>query len=119
MLEPQSGFEVVAEAANGLEALWQAKDLQPELILMDIDLPGLNGLEAARRISVLSAKSKILFTSEDDSAEAAQKAFDAGAVGYLIKSDAGTELGVALKDVVAGRRYVSRRLARHKFRYRD
>lgn len=110
---------MVAEAVNGVEALWQAKDLQPELILMDINLPGLDGLEAARRISVLSPESKILFISENDSVETAQKAFDAGALGYLIKSDAAVELLTALKDIISGKRYVSRRLTRHKFRYRD
>ena len=116
VLEPHSEFEVVAEAGNGLEALWQAKNLQPEMILIDIDLPGLDGLEAARRIRSLSRQSKILFVSEDDSIETAQKAFDAGAMGYVIKSDAGAELLIALNNIIAGRRYISKRLARHKFR---
>src|SRR5215510_8724008 len=109
MLEKQPGFQVVGEASNGLEALWQAKDLQPEIIVMDIDLPGLDGLEAARRIRTLSANSKIMFVSENDSVETAQSAFHAGAVGYIIKSDAGLELLIALHDIVAGKRYVSRR----------
>ena len=108
-------FQVIAEAATGLEAVSQAKDLQPELILMDLDLPHLNGLEAAQQICSLSPNSKILFISEDNTVETAQDAFRVGATGYIIKSDAGVELLAALQDIVAGRRYVSRRLARHKF----
>jgi len=115
MLEEQPEFRVVGEASNGLEALWHAKDLQPEIILMDIDLPGLDGLEAARRIRTLSAHSKIMFISENDSVETAQNAFRAGAVGYIIKSDASSELVLALHEIVAGKRYVSRQFARHKF----
>jgi DNA-binding NarL/FixJ family response regulator len=104
-------LQVLCEVANGLEAVQKAQELQPDLILLDIGLPGLNGIEAARRIRKLSPKSKILFLSEKQSLEIAAEALGTDAKGYLIKSDAGAELLVAVENVLQGKQFMSARLA--------
>jgi DNA-binding NarL/FixJ family response regulator len=75
-----------------LEAVQKALELQPDLILLDIGLPRLNGIEVARRIRKVSPGSKILFVSQESSADAVQEALGTGARGYVVKTDAGTEL---------------------------
>src|SRR4029077_4128261 len=101
--------EIVGEAADGLQAVNQAEKLQPDLILLDLGLPIINGIQAARRIRQLSPKSKILFISQNSSPEIAQGALNVGAHGYLIKSDA-TELTSAISTVLGGVQFVSSRL---------
>jgi DNA-binding NarL/FixJ family response regulator len=81
--------------------------LQPDLILLDIGLPSMNGIEAARRIRKLSPKSKILFVSQESSADLVQEALALGALGYVVKTDAGKELLTAVKAVVQGKQYLS------------
>ena len=107
----QPELRVIGEVSDGLEAVRQAKELQPDLILLDIGLPALNGIEAARRIREVSPASKILFVSENRSADVAQEALSTGAGGYLVKSDAGSELLPAVRAVLEGRRFVSTSLA--------
>jgi DNA-binding NarL/FixJ family response regulator len=101
--------EVVGEASDGLQAVLRAQKLQPDLILLDIGLPSLNGIEAARRIRKLSPNSKILFVTQNCSREIAQGALRTGANGYLLKSDA-TELLFAVETVLSGGQFVSSRL---------
>lgn len=96
---------------DGLEAVQIVQQLQPDLILLDIGLPTLNGIEAARRIREVSPKSKILFVSENRSWDVAEEALRTGAIGYVIKSDAGTDLLPALEATCQGRRFLSARLA--------
>ena len=91
----------------------QAEQLQPDLILLDISLPTPNGIEAARRISEVSPASKILFVSENRSVEVAEEALSNGAVGYIVKSDAGSELLPAVKAVLEGKRFISTSMAGH------
>jgi DNA-binding NarL/FixJ family response regulator len=98
--------EVVGEASDGLQAVLHAQKLQPDLILLDIGLPTLNGIEAARRIRKLSPNSKILFVTQNCSREIAQGALRTGANGYLLKSDA-TELLFAVETVLSGGQFVS------------
>ena len=81
-LQQQSEFRVIGEVSDGLEAVHRAQQLQPHLILLDIGLPTLNGIEAARRIREISAGSKILFVSENRSADIVREAFSTGADGY-------------------------------------
>ena len=109
MLATKKGLEIVGIAFDGLEAVQKAEQLQPDLILLDIGLPTLNGIEAARRIRKLSPNSKILFVSQECSAEVVDEAFRLGARGYLLKFDAVRELLRAVDAVLRGQRFVSRR----------
>jgi DNA-binding NarL/FixJ family response regulator len=111
-LEKLAEFQVVGEASDGLEAVDQARQLQPDLILLDIGLPALNGIDAARRIREISPASKILFVSENRSADIVGEALSIGANGYVLKSDAAGELLRAVNAVLEGKRYVSGSLAR-------
>ena len=111
MLEENPQVRLIGEAADGAEAVQKAVEFQPDLILLDSDLPKLSGIEAARQIRKVVPKSKILFVSQDSNPEVVQAAFQLGARGYVIKSDAARELLTAVKSVIQGARYVSRALA--------
>lgn len=106
-------LQVVAEVSDGLEAVSNAQQLQPDLILLDIGLPTLNGVEAARRIRELSPKSKILFVSENRDSDVVESAFRSGARGYLVKSDAGMELLSAIEAVLQDKQFRSACLNAH------
>lgn len=110
-LEQYPEFEIIGESSDGLEAVGKAADLQPDLILLDIGLPSLNGIVAARRIREHSPQSKILFVSGDQAPDIVEQAFSTGAVGYLVKSDAGRHLLAAVKTVLEGERYLSSSLS--------
>jgi len=105
----------IVEASDGGEAIEQAQALQPDLILLDIGLPNLDGIEAARRIRELAPRSKILFVSQESSVDIVQKAFSVGASGYIVKMDIGRELLNAVKVVLGGGRFVGSRFAGHSF----
>ena len=107
-------MQIISEASDGLEAVQIAQDLRPDLILLDIGLPRLNGIEAARRIRRLSPDSKILFVSQQSSPDLVQAALDTGAVGYVVKSDAASELLPAVEAVLRGKLFVSSSLAHHE-----
>ena len=109
----QPQLEIVAQASDGLEAVQRAEELQPDLILLDIGLPTLNGIEAALRIREVSPTSKILFVSENRSPDIAQEALSNGAGGYVVKSDAASELLPAVKAVLEGERFISASLVGH------
>ncbi len=109
----ESEWLVVGEASDGPEAVQKAKDLTPDLILLDIGLPTINGIEVARQIIKLAVGSKILFLSGSDDPEIVGEALRTGASGYVVKSDAGSELTKAIEAVVRGKQYVSSRLKRH------
>ena len=106
-------LQIICEVEDGLEAVQKAEALQPELILLDIGLPRLNGIEAARQIRRLSPNSRILFVSQESSADIVQAALDTGAGGYVVKADAGRELVAALEAVLRGQTFVSKSLAGH------
>ena len=106
-------WQVVGQASDGLEAVQKAQDLQPELIVLDIGLPSINGIEAATRIRTAAPDSKILFLSENRSGEIAEEALCAGGAGYVVKSMAGHELLPALDAVLQGDRFVSSGLPEH------
>jgi len=103
----------VGEATDGLEAVRQARQLQPHLILLDIGLPKQNGIDAARRILSQNPQVKILFLSEHQSTELVEAALATGASGYVVKSNAGTELFPAMSAIANGERYISSTLAGH------
>jgi len=100
-------LEVVGEASDGLEAVQKAVELQPDLILLDIGLPSLNGIGAARQIRKLVAESKIIFLTQESSADVAQEALQLGAAGYVVKSKAGSELLIAVEAVLLGKIFVT------------
>jgi DNA-binding NarL/FixJ family response regulator len=108
-------LQVVGEASDGLEAVQKAEELQPDLIVLDIGLPTLNGIEAARRIRKLCPECKILFMTQESSADVAQEAFSLGAMGYVVKAHAGSELLTALEEVCQGRLFVSRGVSGHNW----
>ena len=100
-------LDVVGEVSDGLEAVHKAEELQPDLILLDIGLPSLNGIEAARRICNLAPKSKIVFLTQESSADVVQSALSVGALGYVVKPQAGSELLPAVGAAVRGKQFVS------------
>jgi len=100
-------LRIVKEACDGAEAVRQAQELQPDLILLDIGLPTLNGIEAARRIRKVSPTSKILFVTENRSTDIVEEALSTGAGGYVVKSNAGRELLPAIEAILRGEQFVS------------
>jgi CheY-like chemotaxis protein len=114
MLQEHSGLQVVGEVSDGLEAVRQAQKLQVDLILLDLGLPTLNGIAAAKEIRKLSPKSKILFVSQESSSEVVREALSTGE-GYVVKTDAGRELLTAVKAVLRGERFVGSKFAGHGF----
>lgn len=108
MFESVGDSNIIHFAADGLEAIEKAAELQPDVILMDIGLPLIDGIEAARRIRVLSPSSKILFLSEHRSHDYIQAAFDAGGSGYILKSDSNWDLIPGVQAAMAGEQFISR-----------
>jgi DNA-binding NarL/FixJ family response regulator len=103
----RSGFKIVGEAIDGEEAVQKAQDLKPDLVVLDIGLPKLHGIEVAARIRSISPGSKILFFTLNDCPRIVREALDGGADGYVIKLDSG-ELLKAAEAVFLGKRYVSK-----------
>jgi DNA-binding NarL/FixJ family response regulator len=110
-LAQQPELHIVGELSDGLEAVGRAAELHPDLILLDIGLPSLNGIAAARRIREHSPQTKILFVSGDQSSDIVEQALSTGAAGYLVKSDAGRHLLVAVGAVLQGKHYLSSSLS--------
>ena len=108
LLESISGIEVIAEVGDGLQALDIVRIEKPDAILLDITLPGLNGLEVAARINSMEPGTRILMLSMHTGPEYVARAISAGALGYLFKDSAFEELSDALQHVMLGRRYLSR-----------
>lgn len=110
-LEQHPEFEIIGELSDGLEAVSKAAELHPDLVLLDIGLPSLNGIAAASRIREHSPQSKILFVSGDLAPDIVEQALSTGAGGYLVKSDAGRHLLAAVRAVLDGERYLSSSLS--------
>jgi DNA-binding NarL/FixJ family response regulator len=100
LLEGRSGWEVVGEAADGLEALEKIDVLQPDVVVLDVTMPRMNGLEACRQIQHKKATGlEVLFVTQHDSPQMMREALDAGARGYVVKSNAARDLLEAVEAV--------------------
>ena len=100
-------LQIICEACDGLEAVRRAEELKPDLILLDIGLPSLNGIEAARQIRKLAPESKIVFVTQESSPYVVQEALSLGALGYVLKTRVGSDLLPAVDAVRQGRHFVS------------
>ena len=106
VLQQQPELQIICEVSDGLEAVQKAEEMQPDLVLLDIGLPNLNGIEAAQRIHKLSPKSKILFVSQETSTNLVQGALASGGSGYVLKMNARKELLTAVNAVLGGKRFI-------------
>jgi DNA-binding NarL/FixJ family response regulator len=104
--------EIAGEAADGLEAVEKAQQLQPDLILLDIGIPGLNGIEAARQIAKVCPQSKIAFLTENRCYELVEEALQVGARGYILKSHFDSEVIPGVAAIVKGKQFVSHAMVR-------
>ena len=105
-LAKMPALQVICEVADGQEAVQKAQELTPDLILLDIGLPTLNGIAAARQIRNLVPASKIIFVTQESSAEVVQEALRTGALGYVVKTTANGNLLAAVEAVLEGRQFV-------------
>lgn len=111
LLESKTGWQVCAEAANGREAVEKAGELQPDVAVLDIGMPLLNGVEATRQIRKVSPKTEILILTMHDSEHMIQGVMDAGAHGYILKDDADRNLLAAVDSLRRHKPYVSSRVS--------
>lgn len=111
LLSASPDISVVAEVSNGGDAVRRAQELKPDVVLMDIAMPDLNGIEAARMLRDRCPETRVVILSMHSSSEHVFRAFEAGAAGYLLKESAGTEADVAVRAVHGGQRYLSRAIA--------
>ena len=111
LLEGSGRAEVVGEASSGEEAVTKAQSLEPDIVVMDLAMPGMDGVQATRRIAALGIETKVLVLTVHDEDEFLVPALDAGAAGFLSKSAADTDLIGALEAVVRGHSYLPRRAA--------
>ena len=109
-LQERPGIQVVGEAANGFDAIRKANELEPDLILLDIQLPDINGIEVSSRIGHAIPGAKVLFATLNNERELVRAALSNGAYGLLLKADAGSELLPAIEMVLRGEKFVSRRV---------
>lgn len=110
ILQARDDLQIVGEASDGLEAVQKAKELQPDLVLLDIDLPTLNGLQVARRLRDLVPRAKVLFLSVESSWDVVREALRVGGVGYIYKIYVASELLPAIEMALKGKQFVSSHL---------
>jgi DNA-binding NarL/FixJ family response regulator len=106
-LQSRREFQIIGEAVDGVQAVQAAEELQPDLVLIDIGMPKLNGIEAAHQISRLVSETKILFVSQENDPDVVAEALSNGAQGYVQKQNAEKELLLAIETVLQGGRFVS------------
>ena len=110
LLSASVGIQIIAEAGDGRDAVRRAMEVKPDIVIMDISMPGLNGVEAARLLHEKCPETRIVMLSMHSSSEHVFRAFQAGATGYLLKESASAEVVAAVRAVHAGRRYLARSL---------
>ncbi|MGB2621822.1 MAG: response regulator transcription factor [Candidatus Acidiferrum sp.] len=103
----REGFQVVAEAGDGQEALRHVESLQPDVVVMDISMPILNGLNAARQMGRSSPKTKTILLTQHDEGQYIREALDAGVKGYVLKNQIASDLLLAIRQVSRGQVYLS------------
>ena len=113
MLRARTDIEVIWEELDGIEAVKKAKELEPDLVILDLGLPGLNGIEAVQQIRVISPRSKILMLTAEWSPEIVEEAFRRGANGYLVKRLAGREFEIAINTIFRNTRFFCDRCRHH------
>jgi DNA-binding NarL/FixJ family response regulator len=111
ILNEKPGWQVCGEACNGREAVEQAKQLMPDVIVMDISMPGLNGLEATGQIMKANPATKVLVLTLHDSDDLIRNVLNAGARGFLLKSDSGCELVAAVEALLGNKTYFTSKVA--------
>ncbi len=111
LLEAEGDIKIVGDAANGREAVRLVAELQPDIVVLDIAMPELNGIEAARQIRETCPSAQIIMLSMYSSAEHVFRALQAGARGYLLKESGGTDVVQAVRAVLTGRRYLSQEIS--------
>jgi DNA-binding NarL/FixJ family response regulator len=107
VLNSQRGWRVVGEAANGLEAVDKAIELKPDVAIVDVGIPDLDGIEVTRRIRKAAPEVKVLVLTMDESDQMVRRALDAGAQGYVLKSDLTDCLPKAVKAILEGNRFLT------------
>jgi DNA-binding NarL/FixJ family response regulator len=115
LLEVHPEWQVICDVSDGLEVVQKAEELRPDLILLDIGLPGLNGIEAARRIRQLSPNSRIVFLSANNSQDVVQVALSTGAQGYVYKARSRSDLLPAIEAVLRGKQFATTMLRGYRF----
>jgi DNA-binding NarL/FixJ family response regulator len=115
LLQVRPEWRVIAEASDGREAIQKAEELKPDLIVLDVGLPNLSGIEAAQQIRQLSPNSRIVFLSQNSDLDVVRAALDTGALGFVCKIDAGDELLPAVDAVLRGKQFVSSSLKGYVF----
>jgi DNA-binding NarL/FixJ family response regulator len=115
LLKKNPEWQILSQVSDGLAAVQKAEEFQPDLIVLDIGLPKLNGIEAALSIRKVAPNSRILFLSENRSSDIVAAALNAGGHGYVVKSDGANELLVAIEAVLQGKRFVSSTFADFDF----
>ena len=115
LLQARPTWQIIAEASDGSEAVQKAEELKPDLIVLDVGLPNLSGIEAARQIRQRSPNSAIIFLSQNSDLDVVRAALGTGALGYVHKIDAGGELLPAMDAVLEGQQFVSSSLKDYQF----
>ncbi len=111
LLDSTDGIEVVGEASSGEEGVARAQRLEPDVVIMDLAMPGMGGIRATRQITALDLDTRVLVLTVHDEEDQLARALDAGATGYLNKSVADTDLIVAIEALARGHSYLPRRAA--------